>query len=122
MSFQVSPVQALENAGKLLKDGAFESVKLEGGEEVAEHVRRIVSAGIPVMGHVGLTPQSVHAMGGFKVQAKSEEAAARVIEGARAIWVAHRQQDGIVTTPTSSAGPAASECSVGRVASAMLRD
>src|SRR5262245_21817750 len=55
MSFQVSPVQALENAGKMLKDGAFESVKLEGGEEVAEHVRRIVAAGIPVMGHVGLT-------------------------------------------------------------------
>jgi 3-methyl-2-oxobutanoate hydroxymethyltransferase len=85
MSFQVSPMQALENAGKLLKDGGFESVKLEGGEEVAEHVRRIVGAGIPVMGHVGLTPQSVHAMGGFKVQGKSEEAAARVIEGARAL-------------------------------------
>jgi 3-methyl-2-oxobutanoate hydroxymethyltransferase len=85
MSFQVSPIQALENAGKLIKDGAFESVKLEGGEEVAEHVRRIVGAGIPVMGHVGLTPQSVHAMGGFKVQGKSEEAAARVIEGARAL-------------------------------------
>src|SRR4051794_37280196 len=60
MSFQVSPIQALENAGKMMKDGAFESVKLEGGEEVAEHVRRIVGAGIPVMGHIGLTPQSVH--------------------------------------------------------------
>src|SRR4051812_12780287 len=85
MSFQVSPVQALENAGRLIKDGAFESVKLEGGEEVAEHVRRIVAAGIPVMGHVGLTPQSVHAMGGFKVQGKGEDAAARVIDGARAL-------------------------------------
>ncbi len=85
MSFQVSPLQALENAGKLIKDGGFESVKLEGGEEIAEHVRRIVAAGIPVIGHVGLTPQSVHAMGGFKVQGKGDDAAARVIEGARAL-------------------------------------
>src|SRR5262249_42286129 len=73
MSFQVSPERALENAGKLIKDGGCESVKLEGGEEVAPHVRRIVAAGIPVMGHVGLTPQSVHAMGGFKVQGKTDE-------------------------------------------------
>jgi len=85
MSFQVSPLQALENAGRLIKEGAFESIKLEGGEEVAEHVRRIVAAGIPVMGHVGLTPQSVHAMGGFKVQGRDEEAAARVLDGARAL-------------------------------------
>lgn len=85
MSFQVSAAQALENAGKLVKEGSCESVKLEGGEEVAEHVRRIVTAGIPVMGHVGLTPQSVHAMGGFKVQGKSEEAADRVLAGARAL-------------------------------------
>src|SRR5262245_51071524 len=84
MSFQVSPAQALENAGKLMKEGAFESVKLEGGEEVAEHVRRIVAAGIPVMGHVGLTPQSVHAMGGFKVQGKGDDAD-RVIANARAL-------------------------------------
>jgi 3-methyl-2-oxobutanoate hydroxymethyltransferase len=85
MSFQVSAERALENAGKLVKDGGFESVKLEGGEEVAEHVRRIVLAGIPVMGHVGLTPQSVHAMGGFKVQGKDEEAYDRVVDGARAL-------------------------------------
>jgi 3-methyl-2-oxobutanoate hydroxymethyltransferase len=85
MSFQVSPIQALENAGKMMKEGGFESVKLEGGEDVAEHVRRIVTAGIPVMGHVGLTPQSVHAMGGFKVQGRSEEAAERLIADARAI-------------------------------------
>jgi 3-methyl-2-oxobutanoate hydroxymethyltransferase len=85
MSYQVSPLQAIENAGKLVKDGGFESVKLEGGEEIAEHVRRIVAAGIPVMGHVGLTPQSVHAMGGFKVQGKGDDAATRVIEGARAL-------------------------------------
>jgi hypothetical protein len=65
MSYQVSPAQAVESAGKMIQLGAFESVKLEGGDEVAEHVRRIVRAGIPVMGHVGLTPQSVHAFGGF---------------------------------------------------------
>lgn len=85
MSFQVSPVQALENAGRMMKEGGFESVKLEGGEEVAEHVRRIAMAGIPVMGHVGLTPQSVHAMGGFKVQGKGEEAAERLLADARAL-------------------------------------
>jgi 3-methyl-2-oxobutanoate hydroxymethyltransferase len=85
MSFQVSAERGLENAGRLIKEGCFESVKIEGGEEVAEHVRRMVAAGIPVMGHVGLTPQSVHAMGGFKVQGKSDEAAERVLEGARAL-------------------------------------
>ncbi len=87
MSFQVSPVQAVENAGRLMKEGSFESVKLEGGEEVAEHVRRIVAAGIPVMGHVGLTPQSVHAMGGFKVQGRGD-AADRVVSDARALEAA----------------------------------
>ncbi len=85
MSFQVSAVQALENAGKLLKEGMAESVKLEGGEDVAEHVRRITRAGIPVMGHVGLTPQSVHAMGGFRVQGKGQDAAARIVADAVAL-------------------------------------
>jgi 3-methyl-2-oxobutanoate hydroxymethyltransferase len=74
MSYQVSPTQAVESAGKLMKEGSCESVKLEGGQEVAEHVRRIVRAGIPVVGHVGLTPQSVHALGGFKVQGRGEAA------------------------------------------------
>ncbi len=85
MSFQVSSDKALENAGKLMKEGAFEAVKLEGGVDVAEHVFRIVRAGIPVMGHVGLLPQSVHAMGGFRVQGKSEDDAERVIADARAL-------------------------------------
>ena len=70
MSFQVSSEKALEAAGKLLKEGACEAVKLEGGEAIADTVARIVAAGIPVMGHVGLTPQSVHAIGGFRVQGK----------------------------------------------------
>lgn len=85
LSFQVSPERAVENAGKLMKEGGFESVKLEGGQEYAEHVRRLVMAGIPVMGHVGLLPQSVHAMGGFKVQGKTQQAALRLLEDARAL-------------------------------------
>jgi 3-methyl-2-oxobutanoate hydroxymethyltransferase len=73
MSYQVSPMQAVESAGKLMKSGSCESVKLEGGQEVAEHAMRIVRAGIPVVGHVGLTPQSVHALGGFKVQGRGAD-------------------------------------------------
>jgi 3-methyl-2-oxobutanoate hydroxymethyltransferase len=74
MSYQVSPAQAVESSGKLMKEGSCESVKLEGGQEVAEHVHRIVRAGIPVVGHIGLTPQSVHALGGFKVQGRGSDA------------------------------------------------
>jgi 3-methyl-2-oxobutanoate hydroxymethyltransferase len=85
MSFQVSVESAVANAGRMVKEGGAESVKLEGGEVHAEHVRAIVRAGIPVMGHVGLTPQSVHAMGGFRVQGKGEDAAARVVADARAL-------------------------------------
>jgi 3-methyl-2-oxobutanoate hydroxymethyltransferase len=85
MSYQVSAHQAVESAGKLMKEGAFESVKLEGGAEVAEAIFRIVRAGIPVVGHVGLTPQSVHALGGFKVQGRGGEAAEKLISDARAL-------------------------------------
>jgi 3-methyl-2-oxobutanoate hydroxymethyltransferase len=85
MSFQLSAEDALRNAGRLMKEGCFEAVKLEGGAEVAPAVARIVSAGIPVMGHVGLCPQSVHAMGGFKVQGKQDDAADRLIRDARAL-------------------------------------
>jgi 3-methyl-2-oxobutanoate hydroxymethyltransferase len=88
MSYQASPEQAVLSAGKLLKEGGFESVKLEGGRDFAEHVRRIVSCGIPVMAHIGLTPQSVHAMGGFRVQGRGTEAAERLLEDARALEAA----------------------------------
>lgn len=84
MSFQTKEM-AMRSAGKLLKHGAFESVKLEGGAHFAEHVQHIVRAGIPVMGHVGLTPQSVHAFGGFKVQGKSLDAAERIVADAKAL-------------------------------------
>jgi 3-methyl-2-oxobutanoate hydroxymethyltransferase len=83
LSYQASPEQAVLAAGKLLKEGGCESVKLEGGRDFAEHVRRIVSASIPVMAHIGLTPQSVHAMGGFRVQGRSAEAAERLVEDAK---------------------------------------
>jgi 3-methyl-2-oxobutanoate hydroxymethyltransferase len=85
MSYQVSAAQAVESAGRLMKEGACESVKLEGGQEVAEHAHRIVRAGIPVVGHVGLTPQSVHALGGFKVQGRGEEGAEKVLTDAIAL-------------------------------------
>jgi 3-methyl-2-oxobutanoate hydroxymethyltransferase len=85
MSFQLSSEKALEAAGKLVKEGHAEAVKLEGGVAIGETVRRIVAAGIPVMGHVGLTPQSIHALGGFRVQGKSEDAATRVVLDAQAL-------------------------------------
>jgi 3-methyl-2-oxobutanoate hydroxymethyltransferase len=85
MSFQVSPTHALESAGRMVKEGGFEAVKFEGGEHYAEHVRCIVRAGIPVMGHLGLLPQSVHAMGGFRVQGRDEQAADRLVRDARAL-------------------------------------
>lgn len=85
MSFQVSSEKALDAAGRLVKEGNAEAVKLEGGVPMAETVRRIVSAGIPVMGHVGLTPQSIHAFGGFRVQGKGADAAERVLSDARAL-------------------------------------
>jgi 3-methyl-2-oxobutanoate hydroxymethyltransferase len=78
MSYQTSPDIAVENAGRLIKEGGAASVKLEGGSGVLPAIERIVAAGIPVMGHLGLTPQSVHAFGGFKVQARDEQAADRL--------------------------------------------
>lgn len=85
MSYQVSAEEALRNAGRFLSEGGAHAVKLEGGEVMASTIARLVAVGIPVMGHVGLTPQSVHAMGGFKVQGRSEEDADRVLRDARAV-------------------------------------
>ncbi len=85
MSYQVSPEQALTSAGLLVQEGGAHGVKLEGGREVVPQIERIVGAGIPVMGHIGLTPQSVHRMGGFKVQGKDAGSARRLLEDARAV-------------------------------------
>jgi 3-methyl-2-oxobutanoate hydroxymethyltransferase len=85
MSYHSSTDEAVKNAGRLVAEGGAESVKLEGGEEFADTVERIVRASIPVMGHLGLTPQSVHKMGGFVVQGKDEQAARRILRDALAL-------------------------------------
>jgi len=82
MSYQISSEEAVRNAGRFLQEAGMDAVKLEGGRERAEDVRRIVGAGIPVMGHIGLTPQSVHALGGFRTQGKTAEAAKKLMEDA----------------------------------------
>jgi 3-methyl-2-oxobutanoate hydroxymethyltransferase len=83
MSYQTSVEDAVRNAGRFMKEAGAHGVKLEGGREVAEITRRITSAGIPVMGHLGLTPQSVHKFGGYKVQGKGDIAAKRILEDAK---------------------------------------
>lgn len=80
MSYQIDEVQALRNAGRLMKEGGCQSIKLEGGAIVAETIRRIVASGVPVMGHLGLTPQSVNQLGGYRVQGRDVESAARLIK------------------------------------------
>lgn len=82
MSYQTSVYDAVVNAGRLIKEGGAQAIKLEGGKEMHEQIKAIVNASIPVMGHIGLTPQSVNSFGGFKVQGKSEEAAKKLLEDA----------------------------------------
>lgn len=88
MSYQTSVYDAVVNAGRLIKEGRAQAVKLEGGLEVYPQIKAIVEASIPVMAHLGLTPQSVNAFGGFKVQGKDEEAARSLIEQAKAVEAA----------------------------------
>ncbi|HTX90900.1 MAG TPA: 3-methyl-2-oxobutanoate hydroxymethyltransferase [Anaerolineales bacterium] len=85
MSYQVSVEEAVRNAGRFLREGGMDAVKLEGGRERLEAVRAIVAAGIPVMGHLGLTPQSVHMLGGYQPQARTAVAAKRLFEDALAL-------------------------------------
>jgi 3-methyl-2-oxobutanoate hydroxymethyltransferase len=85
MSYQVSVEQAVANAGRFLQEAGMDAVKLEGGRERAEAVRQIVAAGIPVMGHLGLTPQSVNTLGGFRPQARTSSAAKKLIDDAFAL-------------------------------------
>ncbi|HEY5639894.1 MAG TPA: 3-methyl-2-oxobutanoate hydroxymethyltransferase [Dehalococcoidia bacterium] len=84
-SFQAGPEDALRNAARLLKEGGAQSVKLEGGVHVAETVRHLTQSGIPVMGHLGLTPQSINQIGGYKVQGKTPAAAVRILNDAVAL-------------------------------------
>jgi len=83
MSYQVSPQDALANAGRFLQEAGAQAVKLEGGKEQSEAVYKITSSGIPVMAHLGLTPQSIHQMGGYKVQGKKEDAAQKIMSDAK---------------------------------------
>ncbi len=85
MSYEVSIQEAVRNAGRFLKEGKMDVVKLEGGKDRAEVVRAIVTAGIPVMGHIGLTPQTISKLGGFKTQGKSVESAVKLVEDALAL-------------------------------------
>ena len=85
MSYQSDVPTAIRNAGRLLQEGGAQTVKLEGGEAVAETVQHIVECGIPVMGHIGLTPQSVNQLGGYKVQGKTPKAAAKLLRDAQAL-------------------------------------
>lgn len=85
MSYQISKEEAIRNAGRLIKEGHAHAVKLEGGKAVCSKISAIVEAGIPVMGHLGLTPQSINTLGGFKVQGKDIETAKRLVEEAKLV-------------------------------------
>jgi 3-methyl-2-oxobutanoate hydroxymethyltransferase len=85
MSYQTSPYDAVVNGGRFLKEAGCDAVKLEGGGEVCEQVRALVRAGIPVMGHIGLTPQTATSLGGYRVQGRDLESARRLLESARAL-------------------------------------
>ena len=85
MSYQASIYDAVTNAGRLMKEGRCNAVKLEGGASVCPQIKAITESSIPVMAHIGLTPQSINAFGGFKVQGKSEEAAKKLLEEAKAV-------------------------------------
>jgi 3-methyl-2-oxobutanoate hydroxymethyltransferase len=85
MSYHIDQAQALANAAQLVQEGGARSVKLEGGEKMADTVARIVQAGIPVMGHIGLTPQSVNVLGGYRVQGRNQQAAVQLLKDAQAL-------------------------------------
>lgn len=85
MSYQISVEEAVTNAGRLMKEGRANAVKLEGGKSVCPQIKAITQAGIPVVAHLGLTPQSINALGGYKVQGKSEDAAKKLLEDALAV-------------------------------------
>lgn len=85
MSYQVSVSEAVSNAGRFLKEAGAQAIKIEGGSEVLEHIRAMTRSEIPVLAHIGLTPQAIHRMGGYKVQGRTEEAQKRLMEDALAV-------------------------------------
>lgn len=88
MSYKISPEQALENAGRLIQEGGVEAVKIEGGAEMCHITERLVKAGIAVMGHIGLTPQSIHLLSGYKVQGKNHQQVKKLLDDASALEAA----------------------------------
>jgi 3-methyl-2-oxobutanoate hydroxymethyltransferase len=120
MSYQISPEQALASAGRVIKEGGADCVKMEGGEYFAPYVYKIVQAGIPVMGHIGLTPQSASALGGFKVQGRTPEQAEQLIVDAKALDAAGAFAivlecipSGVAKVITESIGAATIGCGAG---------
>ena len=103
MTYHISVEQALTNAGRFIQEAGAQAIKLEGGVTVAEKVRRIVACGIPVMGHIGLTPQSINQFGGHKVQGKTPAAAAALLEDAKALEEAGAFAVVLETMPTALA-------------------
>jgi 3-methyl-2-oxobutanoate hydroxymethyltransferase len=112
MSYQTSVYDAIVNAGRLVKEGRAQAVKLEGGLEVADQIKAIVNASIPVMAHIGLTPQSVNAFGGFRVQGKTEETAQKLLDDARAVQAAGAFAVVMEGVPTKLAEKVTNELSI----------
>jgi 3-methyl-2-oxobutanoate hydroxymethyltransferase len=104
MSYQIGQAQALTNAARLLQEGGAYTVKLEGGESVAETVHRIVECGIPVMGHIGLTPQSVNAFSGYRVRGRERQEAVQLLKDAKALEDAGAYAVVLELVPTPLAG------------------
>jgi 3-methyl-2-oxobutanoate hydroxymethyltransferase len=104
MTYQVSVEEAMRNAARLMQEGGCQAVKLEGGVHMAETVRRLVQVGIPVVGHIGLTPQSIHQLSGYKVQGRTPEAAERLVEDAVALQQAGAFCIVLETIPAPLAG------------------
>lgn len=112
LTYQVSIEEAVRNAGRLIQEGGANSVKLEGGRNMAETVARLVEIGIPVMGHLGLNPQSVNQVGGFRQQAKSREDARRLIEDAHALEAAGAYSIVLESIPEDLARDVTAELSI----------
>lgn len=112
MSYQVSDEQAVENAGRFLKEGGAQAIKIEGGAEIAEKIGKIVKAGIPVMGHVGLTPQLIHQYGGYGVRAKEKDDAEKLKKDAKAVAEAGAFAIVLEKIPAKLAGEVTSQLSI----------
>lgn len=112
MTYQVDVAEAVRNAGRLLQEGGAAAVKLEGGVAVADTVRRLVALGIPVMGHIGLTPQSVHQLGGFRAVGKKQGEAESVIDDARALEQAGAFAMVLESMPAGIAERITRECTI----------